>query len=188
MEYVSSVRSGCDKTNRVGVELGLSLWRKNVSEGVLEEFCPGVGDVMMLTLSGVWVFSLKRNVVFWILVTVSDVDLLVILNMDQAALTCAKMSSISWQNCPSEYMVETSLIQVTDISFPPSAPLFHSSLLTSCPPSFAYFCHPSFSLSYKGRLYHVSHLPRKQSASTPNQRRFVESRSVRGFLMLCFLM
>jgi hypothetical protein len=99
-------------------------------------------------------------------------------------IDCArKMSSILGQNCP-EFMVATFPIQVTDISFP-LAPSLHTSLLTSFPHSFAYFCHPSFSLSYKGRMYHISHLPRKQSASTPNQRRFVTSRSVRGFAVVC---
>ena len=108
-----------------------------------------------------------------------------VLNMAQAQLTARKMSSILGQNCSAELRVSTFPIQVTDISCPLLSPSLHTSLLTSFPHSFAYFCHPSLSLSYKGRLYHISHLPRKQSASTPNQRRFVISRSVCGFAVLC---
>ena len=111
-----------------------------------------------------------------------------ILNMAQAELTARNMSSILGRNCPAEFRVSTFPIQVTDISCPLLSPSLHTSLLTSFPHSFAYFSHPSLSLSYKGRLYHISHLPRKQSASTPNQRRFVISRNVRVLLLCVFFL
>jgi len=146
------------------------------------------------SLSSVTTFLLQRNVASRILINfIAWVCLKIFSKIaydskyGTTRIDCArKMSSILGQNCPSAFRLATLPIQVTHISCPLLSPSLHTSLLTSFPPTSLLISATPLSPSRtRGGCNTFRIYPRKQSASTPNQRRFVISQSVRGFSVVC---